>query len=298
VRAHALSLALVALLGLVPAASAVEPLWPQVEGIRNDQAYSDASAWRRAQIRSVVADLVRGAATDSLPASAQRRAQAAGLDLRVDASWIVLSSTPDKADGFYVIRRGGQVQPLVIEAPHAWHDLETGRLSCALFEAGYGRALLVNTAQRYSPSQGDASAHVGDLGADVAHRPESVYQAVTLGVVDALNDPLVVQIHGFGSKHGSHAAVLSEGAAFQPQGQLQAALDQLETVLGQFGSLSTGEEVPDLAARNNVQSQAISGSARFLHMELSLAARRKLVADPALRAQLGETLEDLTERSP
>ncbi len=297
-RAHALIIPLLVLLGLTPAAFGAASLWPQVDQLRNDHGYSDASAWRRAQVRAVMADVVRGASTGTIPASAQRRAEAAGLVLREEESWVVISSKPELADGFYVVRKGAVAAPLVIQAPHAWFDLDTGKLACALFEAGYGRVLLLNSAQRHAPSQGDASAHAGQLGADVAHRAESVFQAATLGVVDALNDPLVVQIHGFGTDHGAYAAVLSEGATFQPDSQLQAARQVLQPVLDSFGSLGTGDDVPELAARTNAQAQAITGQARFLHIELSLPARRVLVADLQRRAALGQALTQLAERAP
>lgn len=297
-RAHALIIPLLALLGLAPAALGADSLWPQVEQLRNDQGYADASAWRRAQVRAVVADIVRGASTGAIPASAQRRAEAAGLVLRDLDSWVILSSRPEQADGFYVIRKGGDAAPLVIEAPHAWFDLDTGKLACALFEAGYGRALLLNSAQRHAPSQGDASAHSGQLGADVAHRAESIFQAATLGVVDALSDPLVIQLHGFGSSHGDYAAVLSQGATFQPDGQLTAAQRALEPVLASFGSITTGDDVPELGARTNTQSQAITGQGRFLHLELSLPARRALTSDAQRRGALGQALTDIAERTP
>ena len=297
-RARALTLAALAMLCLAPAALAATGLWQQVEQLRNDQGYSDASAWQRAQVRAVVADVVRGATTGAVPASAARRAEAAGLVLRDHDTWIELSSRPDRADGFYAIRKAGDVPALVLEAPHAWYDLDTGKLACALFEAGYGRALLLNTAQRHAPSQGDATAHADGLGADVAHRAESVFQAATLGVVDALSDPLVVQVHGFGSGHGSYGAVLSEGSTFQASSQLAAATVALEPVLGSYGAVVTGEEVPELSARTNVQSQAITGQGRFLHMELSLSARRGMVGDQGELEGLGAALSSLAERSP
>ncbi len=295
-RARALIIGLVALLCLAPGALAATGLWQQVVQLRNDQAYSDASAWRRAQVRALMADVVRGAATGAVPASAQRRAEAAGLVLRDHGDWVEISSRPDAADGFYAIRKGDGAPALVLEAPHAWYDLDTGKLACALFEAGHGRALLLNTAQRHSPSQGDAAPHARELGADVAHRAESVFQAATLGVVDGLSDPLVVQIHGFGSEHGGYAAVLSEGSTFQSSAQIEAAQRALEPVLAGYGPVVTGQEVPELSARTNVQSQAITGQGRFLHAELSLPVRRALVADPALLERLGAALIALTER--
>ncbi len=292
-RARALILSLLLLAS--PAAWA-EALWTEVQQLRNDQGYADASAWRRAQLRAVVADLTRSAATGVVPASARRRVEAAGMMLREGDDWIIVSSRPDQADGFYVIRKGGAGPALVLEAPHAWFDLDTGRLACALFEAGYGRALLINTAQRNAPSQGDLAAHAGQLGADVAHRAESAFQAATLGVVDALSDPLVVQLHGMGGSHGAWSAVVSEGSTFQPASWVTLAEDELDPVLGRWGAIASGEEVPDLAGRTNVQSRALTGTARFLHVELALAPRRALVADDALLNQLGAALDDLAER--
>ncbi len=294
-RAHALILPLL-LLGLVPTALGTPDLWSQADQLRNDQGYSDASAWRRALVRAVMADVVRGAASGSIPASAERRAEAAGLTLSEHDGWVLLSSEPGAADGFYAIREGGDPAPLVLEAPHAWYDIDTGKLGCALFEAGYGRALLLNSAQRHAASQGDASASSGDHGADVAHRAESVYQAATLGVVDALRDPLVVQLHGFGSSHGAWSAILSEGATFQPPDELDATRAALEPILSRFGPIGTGDDVPELSAQTNVQSQAITGQGRFLHLELSLTARRALVAEPELRSQLAQALTQLAER--
>lgn len=295
-RAFALTIALLALLCVAPTAMGATGLWQQVDQLRNDQGYSDASAWQRAQVRAVVADVVRGAATGAVPASAQRRAEAAGLVLREHDGWVELSSRPERADGFYAIRKGGDAPALVIEAPHAWYDLDTGKLACALFEAGYGRALLLNTAQRHAAPQGDVAAHADGLGADVAHRAESVFQAATLGVVDALEDPLVVQLHGFGSSHGSYGAVLSEGSTFQASAQLTAALGAFEPLLGAYGGVVSGKEVPELSARTNVQSQAITGRGRFLHMELCLAARRSILGDRALLDRVGQALTSLAVR--
>ncbi|MFH1466612.1 MAG: hypothetical protein ABIO70_19660 [Pseudomonadota bacterium] len=299
-RARSLMLSWLLLLGLVlaPAVWADAALWGEVQSLRHDGAYADASAWRRAQVRALVADLVRSLPSGQLPAGAARRAAEAGLHLEEAEGWIVLSSLPEQADGFFVLRKGAGLPPLVLEAPHAWFDLKTGPLACALFEQGFGRALLVNTAQRKSASQGDLSADAGALGADVAHRPESIYQAATLGVADALNDPLVVQLHGFGDDHGAWAAVLSEGAAIQPASDLAMGVAALGPLLTRWGGVATGAEVPELAARTNAQSKALSGHARFLHVELSLAARNGLLSDPALLAELGRALQRTAERRP
>jgi len=290
--------ALVALLLAASPAVADDALWRAVEGLRRDGAYSDASAWRRAQVRTLTTDLLRGLASGSVPEGAARRAAAAGLELRDGPAWVLLASRPESADGLFALRRGPGGPPLVIQAPHAWYDRGTGPLACALFEAGYGRALLVNTAHRQSPSQGDASGGAGDPGSDVAHRPESAFQAATLGAVDALNDPLVVQIHGFGPDHGAWSAVLSEGPSLSPARGLKEAQAAFSAIFARFGPVATGTEVGALAARTNAQGKALAGHARFLHVELSADVRAALLADPGLRADLGRTLARLAERQP
>jgi hypothetical protein len=72
----------------------------------------------------------------------------------------------------------------------------------------------------------------------------------------------------------------------------------LAPLLTRWGGVATGAEVPDLAARSNVQSQALSGQARFLHIELSLDARAALLSDPALTAEFGRALVRIAERQP
>jgi hypothetical protein len=293
VRAGALIPGLLLALLLAPPALAGADLWSQADGLRNDDGYADASTWRQAQVRALVSDMVREIDAGALPASARRRAQAAGLVLEEREGWVVLHSLPEAADGFYAFRKGAQGAPqLVLEAPHAWYDLNTGRISCALFEAGYGRALLLNSAQRKAPVGSDEA-----LGADVAHRAGSVYQAAHLGVVDALEDPLVVQLHGFGAGHGDYAAVVSQGADDPSEAWLSDTIMALEPLLGSYGSLVPGETVPKLSGRSNVQGQAATASSRFLHLELSRDVRRALVASAELQQRFGDILSEIA-RNP
>ncbi len=274
-------------------------LWQQVQAMRDDQAYSDASAWRRAQVRAVIADLVRSASSGTISDTLRRRIEAAGLQLEEHGSLLVVQGAREHADGFYAIRMGSELPPLVLQAPHAWHDKHTGQLACSLFEQGFGRVLLLNSAHRNSSSHGDISAHDSEVGgADVAHRAESIFQAATLGAADALEDPLVLQLHGFASSHGHYSAVVSDGATLQPHAVLEQSVQSLRAHLGAYGPIATGEQVPDLAGTTNVQSRALTGMARFLHIEMSLPVRVALLANPMQLEQVGHTLQRLTEREP
>ena len=70
-------------------------------------------------------------------------------------------------------------------------------------------------------------------------------------------------------------------------GLRELAIADLSGLLGFLGSVGTGEDNWRLAARDNAQGQALSGQARFLHLELGKQARRELADDPELRAAFG-----------
>lgn len=277
-----------------PLARASVGLWNTLETLRNDGAYSDAVPYRRASIRLLAARLVSTAATGTIPSDAGSRATEQDLVLENRPPLVLLHSRLERADGLYAVRLGENVPPLVLQAPHAWYDLNSGRIVAALFEEGAGRALCMNSAHRFKGAEDPPTDSSSD--ADVAHRPDSVFQAVTLGFTDGLVDPLVVQIHGFGSAYQGMAAVVSDGSTLQPSREVLTAATALRSLLGPFGVVYTGKDVPELAGTGNAQGRALSGTARFLHVELSYTVRRTLLSDGDLRARLGATLAALAAR--
>lgn len=278
---------------LVSAPAGAAGLWEQTQALRDDAAYQDASPWRRAAMRMLVAELVASAPGGAVPADATARARTLGLDLRLHGIHAVLFTGPGQADGLYAVRVGPGGADLVLQAPHAFSDLGTGALAAALFEEGLGRAVFFNTAHRHGAEREAATG-----AADVAHRPASLFHAATLGALDALEAPLVVQLHGFGDAHGDWAAVISGGSAVQGAAFLDAARARLEPVLAPWGPVSDGTRVPALAARDNAQGRCVAGQGRFLHLELSREARRGLAEDPGRRAALAEALAGLAGGPP
>ena len=272
-------------------------LWAQVQQLRSDGSYADAGAALRLDTRRFFSDLVAWASTGAVPADIEARARAVGLTVhhQDDVVVVVPRDPSQRADGVYAVRVGVEVPDLVLQAPHAWSDMNTGPIVAALFEGGQVRAAFFNSAHRRSPSAGDIAAVQGQSDSDLAHRPFSIFQAATLGVVDGLDEPLLVQIHGFGSGHGTFGAVVSKGASWQPAVEISAAAMLLEPVLAPYGPIADGEIVPELAGITNAQGRAAAMDARFLHLELSLAARTALTEDSALRSQLGRVLSTLAE---
>ena len=80
-----------------------------------------------------------------------------------------------------------------------------------------------------------------------------------------LGNALVVQLHGFAERDSNPALaiVASSGAALQPS----ETVDRAVVALGVFGPVLSGVDFPALSGSKNVQGQALSGSARFLHSE-------------------------------
>ena len=256
--------------------------WEVAKALREDQASVYATPQRRELVRELVADLVSGA--QPADDEARRRAQDANLDLNIEEDHLTLSA-PSGADGLIVIRRA-ECPPLVLQAPHAFYDTDTGAIAGAMFDEGAGKVVMFNTVHR--PRGGGL-----DEGepADLAHRSDTVFQAATIGAAQGLGGGLVVQLHGFADRpeQPDLAIVASQGANLQSPDLLARAILELAP----FGRVLGGEELPELAARTNAQSKALTGSARFLHLELSASVRRGLRASAEQRAQLRAILEGL-----
>jgi hypothetical protein len=236
----------------------------------------------RVAYAALVRDLARAAPAGAVPPDGAARAEALGLVLTVADGVAVLAEPEDRTRGAGVVavRLGPLGGELVLQAPHPVSDLHTGRIAGALFDAGEARAACFATTHR---ADGE--------GADPAHTPESWLSAATLGLADALPEPLFVQVHGFGEARSEADAVVSEGAARARPGEVEAAAKALAVGLG-VSDVRTGAEVPALAARTNAQSRLLDGRARFLHVELSAGVRERLREDAS---GLGDVLVGLAE---
>ncbi len=288
-KASHMGLAILALLVMPPRASAGD-LWSLVELNRHDSSYQDANLEKALRIRQITSLLAAAAPTGQVPDTVESLVREASMVLEYHGDHVLLRSGPHEADGLYAFRLGGQTSSLVLQAPHGWYDLDTGRLVAALFEGGTGAVACFNTAHRYLGQERRAT------GADVAHRPGSAFQAATIGLADGLADPMVVQVHGFSDQEYSYSAVISGGLAFQPARWVESSVRLLNPLLGAHGPVVTSTMVPGLAATTNVQARVLAGHARFLHLELAPEARKSLVENPDQLRELGTILQDLAER--
>ena len=155
---------------------------------------------------------------------------------------------------------------MVLQAPHPFYDLGTGALVAKIFDEYPVRVACFATANRKRP------------GNDVAHVASTRFQSATQGIVDALAAPVLVQLHGFGSRTTSHDAVLSSGPLPVKSGVVVRRAKRMASQLG--WQVATGADVPQLAGRTNLQARLLRGPARFVHVELSRDARKQLMERP------------------
>lgn len=248
---------------------AVTP-WEHVEEVRVQDpiAVVPPTASERAALTTLVESLVRAAPRGTFGDKLPAQAHALGLELVVEDDVAVLR---DRRGWGLLALRLGPARPWVFEAPHPWFDLGTGRLVDQLFRETDARAAVFATVHRRLTDHTDA-----------AHEPEGGFQTLTLAVAEALEEPVVVQIHGFGAGRTGADVVVGGWGARTLAEVLASDLQWIAT---------DGRAVPSLAGQTNVQVRALAGRAPVAHLELARHIRKALREDPARRQQLWKALQ-------
>jgi hypothetical protein len=181
----------------------------------------------------------------------------------------------------------GSSSSFVVQAPHTFYDEGTLPLACELFQRAEARALFINTTHRYK-SAPEGAGH--DHPADVAHAPDSLFLAMTEGLVAAIPKVDVIQVHGFQDRETSARAVVSAGERRHGSALVAKAREALEAVVGPR-VLAFPEDSTELGATTNVEGMVVRrAGGRFLHVEMDAALRRSLLADDSLRARALDAL--------
>jgi hypothetical protein len=193
-----------------------------------------------------------------------------------------------RGGGAYVLRTGCTSR-LVVQAPHTLFDAHTLPIAWAVFARTHARALFVDTVHRYRGAEASAS---GDHPADVAHADDSLFHAATLGALDALRTPDVVQIHGFAPRSGGAdvRAVVSVGVDRENLRDTALAKRALEEAL-RGPVLRFPDEIRELGATTNVQGRATRArGGRFLHVELGAEVRERAAEDSDTRVRIADAI--------
>ncbi|MDC0720822.1 hypothetical protein [Nannocystis bainbridge] len=207
--------------------------------------------------------------------------------------------TQQTGGGAYLVRvddgPAAAARPVILQAPHAFHDLGTERIALALALRGDGwpRALFVNTVHRYLDTDGQRRERDG-APADPCHNPQHLFSVATAAALDALPRVEVVQIHGFSEDDEplGPAAVVSAGDRVAATTRTREVAQRLRGGLGVEVALFPDDRTR-LGATANAQGRLVrsrGGAARFVHIELSHELRRRIQRDARALASLAEAL--------
>lgn len=279
-------------------------------------AWRDLAPAEGAALRGLVLSLWEAAPSGTLPADAAKAATSLGMRIErwrlADREHWVLQELDDARHGAgaYVFAIGAPspaVPALLLESPHAYHDLNTGRIGAAMYftpPAGPApRAFFTNTVHRYTTSTG-ARTPGKDAPADACHNPFHPIAVATLAVARTLPGITVIQLHGFAAggatdedesgPPASVSAVVSAGRKEVPSPLSQAVATRLKEQLG-AGVMLYPTDIALLGATTNVEMRALDPipTARFLHLELSSTLRDQLLHDAARRDAVATTLFSL-----
>jgi len=284
-----------------------ERLWPSEVRV----AFAPTRDGERQAVARAVPLLMRGQAGQP-PADLDAALREAELRLvrwteGDDRIWglLELDEAP-RGGGAYLFagRPTGGKRELILAAPHAFFDEQTGVIAGTIFFAQVAtdarmRAFFTNTLHRYRDRPGKPVPHE-DSAADVCHNPQHLFSAVTEAA--ARTTPVtVVQIHGFGSAQERNADVIvSAGKKNASTPRTRAVAAGIARILAAKVAVFP-EETRELGATTNVQGQRLASipGAEFVHIEMSMPVRQRLIQDPNLLGRLGVQLtEDATRELP
>lgn len=204
--------------------------------------------------------------------------------------WVLRETQPGcRGQGYYLIRQRTPVL-LAVQVPHAFADLHTGGIADGMLD-GPADVIAWNTAPRQTQVDG------GGGSADLARRTDSLFAALTRSLGRDHPDARIVQIHGFANERrktaaGSRAAVIvSSGSRWVTSG-----VDTVARCLARFidGPVAVfPRDVTELGATTNLHGKILRrlGHEGFVHVEMNLPTRRRLLAEDAWQGRFSACLE-------
>lgn len=190
--------------------------------------------------------------------------------------------------GGYLLRPASPLA-LVLQAPHGDTDRHTEAIAERLFLESSALALAVNSLPRWAVDRRGRPA-------DLAARPDSVLLVFTMAVIARHPRAAVVQLHGFeAAKRETQTAatadlIISDGTR-EPSPEVMSLRDCLIGIAS-GRVLLYSSDVFELGGTRNAIGRAIrgAGTGRFLHIEMSLPFRERLLADGPLFAGFARCL--------
>ncbi len=241
------------------------------------------SAEALAATRELFVRLLRGESATALA----RQARLGGWTLRTGnqagGTVTVVSEPPDTARGrgLYAFFSQGRH---ALQAPHVPTDGLTGEILLQFAGDGLPRALAWNTVPRNT--------------ADLAHLENTDFVEFALAFAQVHPGERIMQLHGFDTARRTSAAAAQSGAIISaghanPSHALRRAVQCLRGKVEPDSTLY-GVDVRELGGTTNSIGRAlrVQGHDSFIHVEMALALRKRLLADAGQRSALFSCLGD------
>lgn len=179
--------------------------------------------------------------------------------------------------GIFLFRMNDS-RPVLLQCPHAFKDLHTGKISLDVFSELPFQALSMNTHQRYAHKEGGENP-------DMSDRRLSYFNALMKAFVRQSPEGRVVQIHGFAREKRKQVQsktkdmILSSGTKI-PSELLNKTEPEFRNILGKSLAIYP-KESNELGGTTNIQGKIMREMQHqgFLHVEMSRELRDKILKD-------------------
>lgn len=224
-------------------------------GLTDDDPYRPPEPAERRQFLSALRSLEVGKPDDVLGFRMRT-----GVDRETGRRFGLAVNPPgERAWGWYLVDLSAPLR-LVVEVPHPNSDLHTEEIGLALYQAVPGSILLVAGAHR----------RAGDGAGDVAHRADSMFQAVASDLAE--RGLPQIQLHGFHDDNLPDTDVVVSPGAGDAGALARGVADQLDEDFDVCRSWR--EDCGRLEGTTNEQGRdAARQGTPFVHVEISRSVR-------------------------
>ena len=275
------------ILGVFGYLSGAETLAKELHAVGRTGLFVAPTAQQAAQLEALFVALL----TDP---SAPANWEAAGWQLQKSAAGVVtVSEIEDRGGGYYQLRPGSGKE-VFIQAPHRFFDRMTKQIALRLFQQGPFRGVAWNSKHRYHPAVAKGTS------SDLAHMENSPFTAQGRAIAKLYPEAVLVQLHGFdkAGKQRKRSAVSADLIVSSGSRRPSLRATRLAECLanGSFGVVRLyPRDVQVLGGTSNVTGTALAamGFGGFIHIEMAIEIRQRLLENAALLGQMVTCLASL-----
>jgi len=191
--------------------------------------------------------------------------------------YIIIKDKNKKGFGAYIIKNSGKH---FLQMPHCRYDRYTCSIGWKIFFENNFNGVAFSTAHRYN-----------NQFSDMAHTKYNYFTAITKAFTEFKPKELIIQIHGFGKSNIKDTDIIVSSGSKNPS---KYAKD-INICLNDIGFKSKlyGKDIYTLGATTNSSNKLLKsmGKNKFIHLELSLDTRKKLLKSKKIRKRVAKCLK-------